>query len=270
MDPDAILQNPKPDSSKQVNAKDKDDIAMYVAGYALVTTLLIWLDLSGLSMGSTFEFAARWIGSFGLLIACLTLLSNSLDALGKAMVPDDHVKGASRAFIGALKGVFVAVIIAVSTHWLDEKLFLYQVFWVQVLALPAGFIVAKYLGERMDGHEDWLASLGAYGLVNIFLWLDLLNIPGPKAEETRPATDWENVGMMAWTIGYFVLLVANFILLIGTIDYIIKFRDAKDPDGDGKVLTTLGAFIGVGVMTIGVMLPLELVFHVLEGRYWIY
>jgi hypothetical protein len=161
-------------TSQRMNAKD--DLITYGSAYALVTVLLIWLDIGGIP-DNYFDMTGHWISSLSLLIACFVLLRISLNALGKTLLPDDRIKGDYRTCIGALLGMLVAVIIAAFSHWVDEKMFFYQIFWVQVLALPGAYIAAKFLGKTMNNKEEWLWKLGAYRLVNLMFWLDLQNTP---------------------------------------------------------------------------------------------
>lgn len=192
------------------------------------------------------------------------MLVNFLLSLGKAMLPDDPGKGGLRAFIGASAGVYVAVVLAVVSHWLDEKMFFYQLFWIQSLALPAACITVRCLGERLNDKEGWTMWISSYGLVNLFLWLDLQNMPVMK--DPGQQSFFEGL----WVIGYLTLVVLGAAILVMIIDRIVDLRIARDSSGHGKVLTILGTFIGVGIMVLGVMLPLELVFHILDGQHWMY
>lgn len=118
------------------------------------------------------------------------MLGKCLNALGKTLLTDDHTKGEYRTWIGALIGTCVAVIIAAFSHWLDEKIFFYQLFWVQVLALPGAYITAKFWGKTMNDKEEWLWKVGAYRLVNLMLWLDLQNTPTVREENPFPFAGW--------------------------------------------------------------------------------
>ena len=112
----------------------KDNSVMYGAGYALVTVLLVWLDLSGLPTDNSFDVVTRWIASLFLLIACFTLLDYILEALGEATMPDDEDKGKARTSIGAIVSLYMAIILAILSHCLDNKIFIYKLFWIQVPA----------------------------------------------------------------------------------------------------------------------------------------
>ncbi|CAD0086890.1 unnamed protein product [Aureobasidium mustum] len=254
-----------PDSQPQVREQlsDKDNTVMCGAGYALVTVLLLWLDWSGLPTDTSFDSATRWIGSFCLLIACLVLLGFNVAALGKATLPDDHDKGTSRAFTGALVTILVAIGYALLSHCLDDKIFLYKLFWVQVPTLPGAYIAAKFLGKEMDGRRE-LKTLCGYGLVDLLLWIYLHNMDG----RTNPQTEDELWAFMGFLLGLFVLLIANLVLLIMNLENVVEARVEEIPNG--RVLITLGAFIGIGIMILGVMVPLELAFHILDGKHWMY
>lgn len=245
----------------------KDDAVMCAAGYALVTVLLIWLDWSGLPKDTSFDSFTRWIGSFCLLIACFILLWCNLEPLGRATLPDDHGKGTSRTYIGALMSILVAIGLAGLSHCLDDKIIIYKLFWVQIPALPGAYIAATFLGERMDGRGE-LKILCAYGLVDLLLWIHLLNVPVFKDGRTDPQNYDEVWTLIGFFLGLFVLLIVNLILLIITLENIVMARVQEIPNG--RVLITLGAFMGIGIMILGVMAPLELMLHVLDGKHWMY
>jgi hypothetical protein len=98
----------------------------------------------------------------------------SLDALGQTMLPDNYYKGTNRTYIGAVMSMHVIIIIiAVFTHWIDNKTLPFQVFWIQTLALPGAYIMPKFF---INGKEQWLWRMGLYRLVNLMLWLDLQNM----------------------------------------------------------------------------------------------
>ncbi|CAC9887350.1 hypothetical protein D6D17_10522 [Aureobasidium pullulans] len=250
-------------------AKAKENAIMLAAAYALCTILLACLDIGGLSPTADLDIAARWIGSLLLLIACLVLLVFCLEALGSVFQSDDHCTGDSgrqRAHIGAIIGVYANILLAALSGCLDNKGFIYQIFWCQTLALPAAFIVSKYLGGKMDHKEEMLLKFCAYGLVNMMLWLDLQNLPLPlnhDSSELSPFFAW-----MGWIAGFVLLLATSACLLFANVDYIVKVRLADNPSG--RILTILGAMIGVGIMVLGVMAPFEMLFHVLEGKHWMY
>lgn len=257
--------NPQPQAREQLSAKD--NTVMYGAGYALVTVLLIWLDWSGLPTDTSSDSVTRWIGSFGLLIACLTLLWYILEALGKATLPDDHSKGTTRIYIGALMSILLAIGFASFSHCLDDKIIIYKIFWIQLPALPGAYVAVTSLGAMMDGRGE-LKILFAYGLVDILLWYHMHNFPVFENGRTAPTTDNDLWAFLGFLLGLFVLLIANLILLILTLENVVMARVQEIPNG--RVLITLGAFMGIGIMILGVMLPLELVFHVLDGKHWMY
>jgi hypothetical protein len=145
---------------------DKDNTMTYGASYALVTILLIWLDFHDLPLNTLFDTAAQGVCSMILLSACLTLLLLSLDALGKTMLPRDHDKGTDWTCIGAMLSMHVCIIIAIFSHWLDKKTLAFQIFWIQILALPGAYFTTNFLGEMINGKEQWLWIFGMYRLVN--------------------------------------------------------------------------------------------------------
>jgi hypothetical protein len=238
----------------------RDDLITYGSAYALVTVLLIWLDIGGIP-DNYFDMTAHWISSLSLLIACYILLRISLDALGKTLLPDDHIKGDYRTCIGALMGILVVVIVAALTHWIDEKMFFYQLFWVQVLALPGACITARFLDNAMNDKEEWLWKFGAYRLINLMLWLDLQNAPPDSLWELNPFT------FVGWWLSLIVLLFMDVFYLIESIVHDFEPRSKENPKAG--VLITVGAITGVGIV-LCVMVPLELWFHFLRGKYWVY
>ncbi|KAH0377168.1 hypothetical protein KCU92_g9380, partial [Aureobasidium melanogenum] len=246
----------------------KDNSVMYGAGYALVTVLLIWLDLSDLHTDTSFDIATHWIFSLCLLITCLTLLSYILEALGEATLPDDHDKGKSRASIGAVVSMYMAIILAILSHCLDNKIFFYKLFWMQVPALPGAYIATTRLGNAMDGKEKGLHKICTYGLVDLLLWIHLQTFPVLEDGASREESDEYALAFIGFLLGLFVLFVTNIVYLTDNLDHVVSTRVAEDPKG--RVFVTLGAFMGIAIMILGVMAPLELVFHVLDGKHWMY
>jgi len=244
---------------------DTDDTIMYGSCYALVTILLIWLDFLGVPTESDFDMVAHWISSLVLSTSCLVLLCHLLTALNKALLlPDDHEYRTYRTWIGALLGMHVAVIYAALSHKIDEKMFFYQVFWVQVLALPGAYITAKFLGNLINGREEWFWKVSAYRLVNLMLWLDVQNMP--IAEEGDPP-DKTQCLVMGWAMVLLTLVLLDVFFLIESIvhDFAIRSRENRI----ARVLIVIGTVTGVGIV-LGIMIPIELRFHLLEGRPWFY
>lgn len=243
---------------------DTDDTVMYGSCYALVSVLLIFLDYTGVPTESDFDVVAYWCVSLVLATSCLVLLGYTLDPLGKALLPDGHEAGIYRTYIGAIFGMHIAIIYAAVSHRIDDKNILYQVFWMQVLALPGAYIAAKYLGDLIDGRKEWLWKIGAYRLVNLMLWLDMQNIP--IAEEGEPPEKNQCL-VMAWALGLFVLVLLDVFFLIESIVQDFAIRSARNPKA--QVLLTIGIVTGVGIV-LTIMIPLELKFHLSEDRPWVY
>ncbi|KAH0151983.1 hypothetical protein KCU67_g10021, partial [Aureobasidium melanogenum] len=262
----AASSNSQHQAREQLSTQDNS--VMYGAGYALVTVLLIWLDLSGLPTDTAFDIATHWIGSLCLLITCLTLLSYILEAFGEATLPDDHDKGKSRASIGAIVSMYMAIILAILSHCLDNKIFIYKLFWIQVPALPGAYIATTRLGNTMHGKEKGLNKICTYGLVDLLLWIHLQNFPVLEDGASREESDEYALAFIGFLLGLFVLFVTNIVCLIDNLDHVVSTRVAEDPKG--RLFVTLGAFIGIGIMILGVMAPLELVFHLLDGKHWMY
>lgn len=240
-----------------------DDAIMYGSCYALATALLIFLDYTG-APTSDFDMAFYYIGSLALTISCLILLPLILDALGKALLPDDHEKGVYRTYIGAILGMHIAIIYAAVSHRLDDKNILYQVFWMQVLALPSAYITARFMGNLLDCREESVWNIGAYRLVNLMLWLDIQNIP--IAEDDEPPEKTQCL-VMGWALGLFVLVLLDIIFLMQSIVQDFTIRSARNRKT--QVLLTIGTVTGVSIV-LAIMIPLELKFHFLEGRPWVY
>ncbi|KAH0354953.1 hypothetical protein KCU83_g2361, partial [Aureobasidium melanogenum] len=262
----AASSNPQHQAREQLSTKDNS--VVYGAGYALVTVLLIWLDLSGLPTDTTFDIVTHWIVSLCLLITCFILLSSILEALGEATLPDDHDKGRSRASIGAIVSMYMAIILAILSHCLNNKIFIYKLFWIQVPALPGAYIATTRLGNTMDGKEKGLNKLRTYGLADLLLWIHLQNFPVLENGATHQESDEYALAFIGFLLGFFVLFIANIAFLIDNLDHVVSTRVAEDPKG--RVFVTLGAFVGIGIMILGVMAPLELVFHILNGKHWMY
>jgi len=244
---------------------DTDGAIMYGSCYALVTILLICLDFLGVPTKSDFDMVAHWISSLVLSTSCLILLCHLLTPLGKTLLlPDDHENGTYRTWIGALLGMHAGVIYAALSHKIDEKIFFYQVFWVQFLALPGAYITANFLGNWINGREEWFWKVGAYRLVNLMLWLDVQNMP--IAEEGDPYEKTQCL-VMGWAMGLLILVLLDAFCLIETIvhDFAIRSRENRK----ARVLIVIGTVTGVGIV-LGVMIPLELRFHFLDGRPWVY
>jgi hypothetical protein len=237
----------------------KDDTIMYGAGYALVTVLFIWLGFNNVPIKHPFDILAQGVCSLGLLFACVILLAFLLDALGRTMLPDDHDKGTFQTFIGAMVSMHIAIIVAVFTHWLDGKTLPFQIFWIQILALPGAYTTARFLGKTINGKEQWLWRNGTYRLVNLMIWLNLQNVPGPKEEDPFL--------IVGWVFSLFILVLLDIFYLIESIVHNFEFKVAQNPQA--RNLVVIGIFIGVG-MVVGVMVPLKLNFHVLEGKHWAY
>ncbi|KAG9946676.1 hypothetical protein KCU85_g6391, partial [Aureobasidium melanogenum] len=246
----------------------KDNSVMYGAGYALVTVLLVWLDLSGLPTDNSFDVVTRWIASLFLLIACFTLLDYILEALGEATMPDDEDKGKARTSIGAIVSLYMAIILAILSHCLDNKIFIYKLFWIQVPALPGAYLATTRLGNTIDGKEQELKKICKYGLVDMLLWIHLQNMPVLKDGATRKEDDDHALAFIGFLLGLFILVVTNIVYLIDNLDHAVKTRVAEN--SKGRVLVTLGASMGIGIMILGVVVPLELIFHILDGKHWMY
>lgn len=243
---------------------DTDDTIMYGLCYTLVTILLIWLDYTGLPTADI-DMVAYWVSSLILSTSCLVLLCLTLNTLGQAMVPDDHEKGKYLTWIGAVVGMHIAIIYAAVSHKLDEKMFFYQVFWMQVLAVPAAYITVRYLEDLLDCREEGLWKIGAYRLANLMLWFDLQNTPIPKGESIFSQ---ENpFPFMGWIASLLTLILLDVFFLVESIVLDFTIRSARKPKT--QVLLTIGTITGVGIV-LGITIPLELKFHFLEGRPWIY
>jgi hypothetical protein len=182
----------------------KDNTMTYGAGYALVTVLLIWLGFNDLPLNASFDIIAQGVCSFVLLVACLILVVLSLDALGQTMLPDNHDKGTDRTCISAVMSMYVTIIIAVSTHWIDDKTLPFQTFWIQTLAFPGAYFTTKLFGKMINGKEQWLWKMGMYRLVNLMLWLNLQNIP--NLEEEIPELGYNPFPLMVWMFSLGLLI----------------------------------------------------------------
>lgn len=242
---------------------DTDDTLMYGSCYTLGAALLIFLDYTGVPTESDFDMVAYWFVSLVLATSCLYLLGATLNALGRALLPDDREKGEYRTWIGAILGMHIAIIYAALSHRIDDKNILYQVFYMQVLALPGACIAAKYLGYLIDSRKEWLWKIGAYRLVNLMLWLDMQNIP-IAVEEEPLKTQCLVVG---WALGLFALVFLDVFFLIESIVQDFAIRSATNPKA--QVLLIIGTVTGVGIV-LAITIPLELKFHLLEGRPWVY
>jgi hypothetical protein len=236
----------------------KDDTIMYGAGYALVTVLLLWLDFNHMPTNTGIDMSAHGLGSFVLIVANLILFGCLLQGLGKTMLPEDHSMGTYRTWIAAILGMHIAIISAVLSHWLDETSFAHQLLWVQAFAFPGAYITTRFLGKMINGKEEWLWKLGAYRLVNLMLCLDILNVP---ANEVTPFP------LMGWIISLLTLLLLDIFFLIDSIVH--NFEVRRTENSKARTLIIIGIFIGVGMM-VAIMVPLELKFHVLEGKHWAY
>ncbi|KAH0367406.1 hypothetical protein KCU65_g4746, partial [Aureobasidium melanogenum] len=246
----------------------KDNSVMYGAGYALVTVLLLWIDWSGVPTDTAFDITTHWIGSLCLLSACFTLLDYILEALGEATLPDDQDKGKARTSIGAIVSMYMAIILAILSHCLDDKIFIYKLFWIQVPALPGAYLATTRLGNTLDGKEQGLKKICKYGLVDLLLWIHLSNMPVLKEGATREEDDEYALAFIRFLLGLLILVVINIVYLIDNLDHAVKICVAEN--SKGRVLVTLGALMGTGIMILGVMVPLELVFHILDGKHWMY
>ncbi|KAG9568758.1 hypothetical protein KCU97_g16258, partial [Aureobasidium melanogenum] len=162
-------------------------------------------------------------------------------------------KGTSRASIGAI---------------VNNKIFIYKLFWIQVPALPGAYIATTCLGNTMNGKEKALNKICTYGLVDLLLWIHLHNFPVLEDGVTSQESDEYALAFIGFLLGLFVLFIANIVFLIDNLDHVVSTRVAEDPKG--RVFVTLGAFMGIGIMILGVMAPLELVFHILNGKHWMY
>jgi hypothetical protein len=243
----------------------KDNTMTYGAGYALVTVLFIWLEFNNLPLTTPFDILTEGVCSFILLNANLVLLILSLDALGQTMLPDNHDKGTNRTYIGAVMSMHVTVNIVVFTHWVDNKTLPFRVFWIQILALPGACITTKFFGNMINGKEQWFWRMGMYRLVNLMLWLDLQNIP--DAEEEIPELGYNPFPLVVWMFSFGLLVLLDAFYLIESIVHNFEFREAENRKAG--TLIVLGTFMGV-LLVIGVMIPLELKFHVFKDRYWVY
>ncbi|KAH0267450.1 hypothetical protein KCU91_g10091, partial [Aureobasidium melanogenum] len=259
-----------PNSQHQVREQlnTKDNSVMYGAGYALVTVLLIWLDWSGVPTDTAFDITTHWISSLCLLIACFTLLGHVLEALGEAALPDDQEKGKARACIGAILSMYMAILLAILSHCLDNKIFIYKLFWIQVPTLPGAYLATTRLGNTIDGKEQGLKKTCKYGLVDLLLWIHLQNMPVLKDGATRKEDDEYALAFIGFLLGLFILVSTNIVYLIDSLNHAVKTRVAEN--SKGRVLVTLGASMGIGIMMIGAMVPLELIFHILDGKHWMY
>ena len=251
-------------NTKMPSMDDTDDSIMYASSYALVTILLMFLDYIGVPT-SDFDMVFHWISSLVLTIACLILLKLTLNSLGKALLPDDHETGRYLTWFGAVLGMHISIIYATLSHKLDDKMFFYQLFWVQILALPGAYVTARFLGNLLDCREESLWKIGAYRLVNLMLWLDLQNSPIPEGE--TPFMQENRFPFGGWVLSLLTLVLLDVFFLIESIVQDFNIRSARNPKA--KVLLTIGTITGVVIM-LGIMVPLELKFHFLKDKPWVY
>jgi hypothetical protein len=174
------------------------------------------------------------------------------------MLPDDNRMFTYQTFIGAMLSMHITIIVAFFTHWLDGKSLTCQIFWIQILAVPGAYITAKFFGKMISGKEEWIWRFGMYRLVNLMLWLSLQVIP---LDEKFPFP------LMGWILSVFILIALDTFFLIDSIVLNFEIREAENRKA--ATLVTLGALIGV-LLVIGVMVPLELKFHVSKDKYWAY
>ncbi|THY20649.1 hypothetical protein D6D01_06672 [Aureobasidium pullulans] len=106
---------------------------------------------------------------FLLLFAYVVLSFVIAGITGISEGPDNHPFRKARAGIGAMIGVTVAILIAVLSHALEDKSWIYQIFWIRLLAIPSAYLAghSSSLGHMVGDEHGLIIQIASHVMANL-------------------------------------------------------------------------------------------------------
>ncbi|THW60855.1 hypothetical protein D6C89_02189 [Aureobasidium pullulans] len=188
-----ILPSVKPEQPvvNPYTISSKDMSIIYVAGQILSCLGLVYLDLFCPDTSSILAYLSEGACGFLHLVAYVIFAVINASTFGKYNTPRPPGDSASeeiRAGIGAMLGIAIAVLLAALTHALDEKGWIYQIFWLQLLAAPCTCLArSSSCFENMTEDKQTVAiQVAGHIMANLLLWFHLENKPVALENDLYP------------------------------------------------------------------------------------